>query len=112
MFTLLTTWARGRHLMQMRMKEAAMPMEVFIKSASKAATRVPGTAVFMTSSPEGVPHALLHNLKHNKVLHERILVLTVVIDQVPFVREADRLEVRDLGEHFYRMVLRLSLIHI
>lgn len=109
-FTLLTTWARGRHLMQMRMKEAAMPMEVFIKSASKAATRVPGTAVFMTSSPEGVPHALLHNLKHNKVLHERILVLTVVIDQVPFVREADRLEVRDLGEHFYRMVLRYGFM--
>ncbi len=109
-FTVLTTWARGRYLMQQRMKEAAMPIEVFIKSASKAATRVPGTAVFMTSSPDGVPHALLHNLKHNKVLHERILVLTVVIDQVPFVSEDQRMEVRDLGEHFYRMVLRYGFM--
>ena len=109
-FTLLTTWARGRYLMQQRLKEAAMPMEVFIKSASRTATRVPGTAVFMTSSPEGVPHALLHNLKHNKVLHERILVLTIVIDEVPFVSEEDRVEVRDLGEHFYRMVLRYGFM--
>ena len=73
-FTLLTTWARGRHLMMDRLRESAMPIEVFIKSAASAATRVQGTAVFMTSSPEGVPHALLHNLKHNKVLHDRVLI--------------------------------------
>ena len=55
-----------------RMNEAAMPVEIFIKSAANSATRVPGTAVFMTTAPDGVPHALLHNLKHNKVLHERV----------------------------------------
>ncbi|MFN3369985.1 MAG: potassium transporter Kup [Sphingomonadaceae bacterium] len=109
-FTLLTTWARGRYLMQQRLTESAMPMSVFIKSASRAATRVPGTAVFMTSSPEGVPHALLHNLKHNKVLHERILILTVVIDEVPWVDEEDRIEVVDLGENFYRMILRYGFM--
>jgi KUP system potassium uptake protein len=109
-FTLLTTWARGRYLMNQRLTESAMPMEVFIKSASRAATRVPGTAVFMTSTPQGVPHALLHNLKHNKVLHERILILTVVIDEVPFVDLEDRIEVTDLGANFYRMILRYGFM--
>ena len=109
-FTLLTTWARGRHLMMLRLRESAMPIEVFIKSAATAATRVQGTAVFMTSSPEGVPHALLHNLKHNKVLHDRVLILTVVIDEVPFVDDEDRMEVKPLGSNFYRMVMRYGFM--
>lgn len=109
-FTMLTTWARGRFLMQQRLKESAMPMEVFIKSASRAATRVPGTAVFMTSTAEGVPPALLHNLKHNKVLHERILILTVIIDEIPYIDTEDRVEVFDLGENFYRMILRYGFM--
>ncbi len=109
-FIFLTTWAKGRLLMQERLKESAMPMENFITSASRAAPRVSGTAVFMTSSPQGVPHALLHNLKHNKVLHERIIVLTVVIDEVPFVDQEDRIEVIDLSENFYRMVLRYGFM--
>ena len=109
-FTLLTTWARGRYLMNQRLTESAMPMEVFIKSAARTATRVHGTAVFMTSTPQGVPHALLHNLKHNKVLHDRILILTVVIDEIPFVDLEDRVEVVDLGENFYRMILRYGFM--
>ncbi len=109
-FTFLTTWAKGRRLMMERLRESAMPIEVFIKSAATAAIRVPGTAVFMSSSPEGVPHALLHNLKHNKVLHERILILTVVIDEVPYVDGEDRVEVRDLGANFYRMVVRYGFM--
>ncbi len=109
-FTLLTTWARGRHLMMDRLRESAMPIEVFIKSAASAATRVQGTAVFMTSSPEGVPHALLHNLKHNKVLHDRVLILTVLIDEVPFVDDEDRMEVRALGSNFFRMIVRYGFM--
>ncbi len=109
-FTFLTTWAKGRQLMMLRLRESAMPMEVFIKSAATAATRVPGTAVFMTSSPEGVPHALLHNLKHNKVLHERIMILTVVIDEVPYVDDEDRIEVRDLGSEFYRLIIQYGFM--
>lgn len=109
-FTMLTTWARGRYLMQQRLKEAAMPIEIFIKSAARTATRVPGTAVFMTSAASGVPPALLHNLKHNKVLHERIILLTVVIDEVPFVDLEDRIEVIDLGSNFFRMVLRYGFM--
>jgi len=109
-FTFLTTWAKGRHLMMLRLRESAMPIEVFIKSAATAATRVPGTAVFMTSSAVGVPHALLHNLKHNKVLHERIMILTVIIDEVPYVDDEDRLELRDLGSNFYRIVIRYGFM--
>jgi len=109
-FTFLTTWAKGRHLMMLRLRESAMPIEVFIKSAAATATRVQGTAVFMTSTAAGVPHALLHNLKHNKVLHDRILILTVVIDEVPFVDSEDRIEVRDLGCNFYRMIIRYGFM--
>ncbi|MCW4463887.1 potassium transporter Kup [Sphingomonas sp. BT-65] len=104
-FTLLTTWAKGRRLMVERMREGAMPIKVFIQSAAGSATRVPGTAVFMTSTPEGVPHALLHNLKHNKVLHERVILLTVKIADQPYVTEAERAKVDDLGQGFHRMLL-------
>lgn len=102
-FTLLTTWAKGRGLMVERMRESAMPISIFIRSAANSATRVPGTAVFMTSTPEGVPHALLHNLKHNKVLHERVVLLTVKIADQPYVPETERLTIDDLGQGFHRM---------
>jgi KUP system potassium uptake protein len=109
-FTLLTTWAKGRKLMMDRMAEASLPMEVFVKSAANSATRVPGTAVFMTSSAKGVPHALLHNLKHNKVLHERVMLLTVRIEDVPYVREERRLETEDYTNGFFRVVLRYGFM--
>jgi KUP system potassium uptake protein len=109
-FTLLTTWAKGRKLMIDRMNEAALPMEVFIKSASTSAARVPGTAVFMTTSISGVPHALLHNLKHNKVLHERVMLLTVRIEDIPFVSEDRRVETKDYGAGFFRVILRYGFM--
>jgi KUP system potassium uptake protein len=109
-FTLLTTWAKGRQLMRDRLREAAMPVEVFIKSAASSASRVPGTAVFMTTSPDGVPHSLLHNLKHNRVLHERVLLLTVQIEDVPYVSEESRCQLADLGSGFFRLVLRFGFM--
>ncbi|GAA4778292.1 potassium transporter Kup [Stakelama sediminis] len=109
-FAMLTTWAKGRKLMLDRMREAAMPIKVFIQSAANSATRVPGTAVFMTSTPEGVPHALLHNLKHNKVLHERVILLTVKISDAPFVSDDNRAKVEDLGQGFHRMVIRYGFM--
>jgi len=109
-FTLLTTWAKGRQLLISRMNEASLPMEIFIKSAAPSAARVPGTAVFMTSSASGVPHALLHNLKHNKVLHERVILLTVRIEDVPYVSEEKRLETKDYGSGFFRVVLRYGFM--
>jgi KUP system potassium uptake protein len=92
------------------MNEAALPMEVFIKSASTSATRVAGTAVFMTTSMSGVPHALLHNLKHNKVLHERVMLLTVRIEDIPFVTEDRRIETKDYGAGFFRVILRYGFM--
>ncbi|MGE5563721.1 MAG: potassium transporter Kup [Bacillota bacterium] len=109
-FTFLTTWAKGRQLMIARMNEASLPMEIFIKSAAPSAARVPGTAVFMTSSSSGVPHALLHNLKHNKVLHERVVLLTVRIEDVPYVPEEKRIETKNYGAGFYRVVLRFGFM--
>ena len=109
-FAFLTTWAKGRQLMMNRLREAAMPITVFVKSAANAAARVPGTAVFMTSTPEGVPHALLHNLKHNKILHERVILLTVKIADEPFVREQDCIQHDDLGQGFHRMIIRYGFM--
>jgi KUP system potassium uptake protein len=109
-FTLLTTWARGRKLMIARMAEAAMPIKVFISSAATSATRVPGTAVFMTSTADGVPHALLHNLKHNRVLHERVILLTVKIADVPFVDSSKRCKMDDLGQGFHRLILKYGFM--
>ena len=109
-FTLLTTWAKGRTLMRERMAEVALPIEIFAKSARNSAARVPGTAVFMASNFGGVPSALLHNIKHNKVLHERVVVLTVLIADEPYVDLERRYEVKDLGDGFYRMVLRYGFM--
>ena len=92
-FTLLTTWATGRRLLRAQMRESAMPMEAFLKTCIGSAKRVPGTAVFMAADPNGVPHALLHNMKHNKVLHERVIIITVAIADMPYVEEADHIEV-------------------
>ncbi len=94
-FTLLTTWARGRKLMRDRMAEVELPLDIFAKSAHASTQRVPGTAIFMSAATKGVPSALLHNIKHNKVLHERVVVLTVNIREVPFVDPDER--VRDAG---------------
>jgi KUP system potassium uptake protein len=109
-FTLLTTWAKGRKLMMDRLRESAMPIPVFVASASNSAVRVSGTAVFMTSTPDGVPHALLHNLKHNKVLHDRVVLLTVKIADVPLVDPAKRYEIEDLGRGFFRVILRYGFM--
>jgi len=109
-FTLLTTWARGRQLMIGRMRENAMPVQVFVTSAANSATRVPGTAVFMTSAADGVPHALLHNLKHNKVLHERVILLTVKIEDVPYVSREKRVKLEDMGQNFWRAVVRYGFM--
>ncbi len=109
-FTMLTTWARGRKLMQDRLAEGAMPLNLFVQSAANSASRVPGTAVFMTSTAQGVPPALLHNLKHNKVLHERIILLTVQIKDVPFVPEDKRVMSEDMDRGFHRIILRYGFM--
>jgi KUP system potassium uptake protein len=103
-FTLLTTWKRGRALLMLRLSEDSMPIDIFIESiGSSPPPRVPGTAVFLTSTGDRVPHALLHNLKHNKVLHDRVVFLTVHTRDIPRVANAERIEIRGLGCEFWRM---------
>ena len=109
-FIILTTWAKGRQIMRKNMAESAMPIEIFTKSAANSATRVPGTAIFMASSSAGVPSALLHNIKHNKVIHERVVILTVNIKDVPTVDPEQRCEVKDLGHGFYRLILHFGFM--
>lgn len=106
-FTLLTTWKRGRELLHQKLGQDAIELTPFIASlALGGATRVPGTAVFMTGRPQGVPRAMLHSLKHYKVLHERMVIVTIRIFDVPHVPEIDRVEVTDLGESFWQVTVQ------
>ncbi len=109
-FILLTTWSRGRALLRQTMSASGIPLEVFTKSAHSSAIRVPGTAVFMASAAAGVPSALLHNMKHNKVLHERIVLMTIQIEDTPFVDPATRAVIKEFGNGFYRLKLRFGFL--
>ncbi|HET7033960.1 MAG TPA: potassium transporter Kup [Casimicrobiaceae bacterium] len=103
-FTLLTTWKRGRALLMSRLAEDSMPLDIFIESIEASPpARVSGTAVFLTSTVDRVPHALLHNLKHNKVLHERVVFLTIHTQDFPRVLPSERIRLSDLGCSFWRM---------
>ncbi len=104
-FTLLTTWKRGRAVLMRRLADDAMPLDLFIQSVETSPPiRVDGTAVFLTSTLNTVPHALLHNLKHNKVLHERVVFLTIVTGDIPAIPVEDRIEIRSLGCDFFQIV--------
>jgi KUP system potassium uptake protein len=109
-FTVLTTWAKGRQLMRERLSEAALPLSVFIKSAATSVHRVRGTSVFLSTSADVVPAALLHNLKHNQVLHERVLILNVKVEEVPHVSPENRVEIDGAGHGFYRVVLHYGFM--
>lgn len=106
-FVLMATWKRGRELLHAKLGQDAIDLAPFIASlALGGATRVPGTAVFMTGRPQGVPRAMLHSLKHYKVLHERMVIVTIRIFDVPHVPEIDRVEVADLGESFWQVTVQ------
>ncbi|MGA9421765.1 MAG: potassium transporter Kup [Rhodanobacteraceae bacterium] len=108
-FTLMATWRRGRELVVREIKQGGLTIGPFITSmAAHPPLRVPGTAVFLTANQGGVPHALLHNLKHNKVLHERNVVLTVEVLETPTAEDDERVEVEPLGDDFYKVTLRFG----
>lgn len=104
-FTVLTTWAKGRSVLRDHLMADAIPLEVFVKSTAASVHRVKGTSVFLSAAREGVPAALLHNLKHNQVLHENVLLLTVAVEETPRVEVEKRLEVRSVGHGFTRVIL-------
>ncbi|MGE5504059.1 MAG: potassium transporter Kup, partial [Actinomycetota bacterium] len=105
-WVVMMTWRSGRSALVRRLESESMPIEVFLASGCQSAARVPGTAVYMTSSATAVPLALLHNLKHNKALHERVVFLRVVTEDMPRVPARDRLVVEGLAEGFYRVTVR------
>jgi KUP system potassium uptake protein len=104
-YGLMTTWHSGREELSKKLKGMALPLDMFLEDMGrKSWTRVPGTAVFMAGNLDGVPASLLHNLKHNKVLHQRVVLLTVATEEVPTVAEKDRLQVTELAPGFWRLV--------
>ena len=110
-FTLLVTWKSGREIVLERLRETAQPLAPFVEMLlAHPPVRVPGTAVFMTADANGAPSALLHNLKHNKVLHERVVILNVRYAEVPYVPANRRLEMSQLAEGFYHVVIRYGFM--
>jgi K+ transporter len=101
------TWKDGRALVLNRLGKDALPIDLFIRSVSMGSETkfVPGDAVFLTGTPEIVPHAMLHNIKHNKVLHERNIMVTVNTRDVPFVPENERVITEKLDDRFYRITM-------
>jgi len=104
LFTMMLTWKRGRELVFENLQKHAIPLEDFLASLFiSPPVRVPGTAIFLRGESDGVPHAMLHNLSHNKVLHERVVFLTVVMQEVPYVPEANQVRIEVLGNECYQM---------
>ena len=109
LFVLMTTWKRGKQLLVDRLDESGLPLPIFISSIRvQPPHRVQGTAVFLTARPDAVPHALLHNLLHNQVLHEQVVLLTVVYEDIPRVPASRRFEVVAHGEGFFRVILHFG----
>ena len=107
MFTVLSSWKKGRELLLARQTTEDLALEPFLKQLLEyPPTRVPGTAVFLTTSRMTVPHALFHNLLHNKVLHERVVFLTVLTEEIPNVPEHERVQINDLGQGTWRVIVR------
>jgi KUP system potassium uptake protein len=100
-FVVMETWRLGRRAQLERLRSDSIPLSVFLERAEKTPVRVAGTAVFLTARADSCPGALLHNLKHNKVLHERVLIAQVVVDDTPFVPPEKRVQVEKLGKGFF-----------
>jgi KUP system potassium uptake protein len=109
--TVMSTWKTGRARLRQRLASSLLPIADFLTSVmASPPVRVKGTAIFLAGNPEGTPLALMHSLKHNKTLHERVILLTVLIEEVPYVEKERRVEVKDLGNSFYRVIGRYGFM--
>ena len=107
--TLMLTWHRGREILMASLRQSSVPLRAFLESLRKhPPLRVPGIAVFLTATPDAVPHALLHNLAHNKVLHEQVVVVTVISREEPYVAAEERVNIEALGADFHRVMIRFG----
>jgi KUP system potassium uptake protein len=110
-FTLMTTWNSGRRIVQNLLARGSLPIDLFLADVAKRKPfRAPGTAVFMTSNPEGAPLVLLHHLRHNKTLLENVILLSILATNVPTVPDEERITVTDLGEGFWRVVAKYGFM--
>jgi KUP system potassium uptake protein len=110
-FLVMATWMRGRALIARSVGQSALTEEEFLAALSeRQLTRVPGTVLFLTGDSQRVPFSLLHNMRHNRILHERIVLTSLVTEDVPFVPEEERVEVRELGRGFWRLVARYGFV--
>ena len=107
----MSTWKKGRNLLNHALHSGALPLDLFLGDvARRKPLRVPGTAVFMTSSNDGVPVVLLHHLKHNKVLHEQVILMSVVTQEVPEIKAEERVTTEKLEHGFYRVTARYGFM--
>ncbi len=110
-FTLFTTWKRGRQLLATKLQQTMFPLKNFIADATSTNfIRCPGTAIYLNSDPDGTPIAMLHNIKHNMVLHQKNVVVSIMTEEVPLVRPKERFQFEDLGGGFYKVVLRYGFM--
>jgi len=110
-FILMTTWNRGREIVQDLLRRGMLPIDLLLADlANRKTARVPGLAVFMTREPEGAPVVLLHHLKHNKVLHEQVVLLSVTSEEVPEIPDDERITIQRLPQGFYRITARYGFM--
>jgi KUP system potassium uptake protein len=110
-FLLMSTWKRGRRQVTAILKESSLPLDLFLPDiARRQPHRVPGVAVFMTSIPDVAPPVLLHHLKHNKVLHQKVVLMTVESQEIPQVAPEERVSVRSRGEGFFEVIARYGFL--
>jgi len=112
-FALMSTWKRGREVLAQRLREKSVPLDLLLgELMADPPVRVPGAAVFLTGAPDGTPPALVHNLVHNKVLHEHVVLLTVATAEVPQVPTQDRVRVACLPDGFFRVTARYGFMEV
>ncbi len=110
-FTLMATWKTGRNRLRQRLINSLLPIEDFLKDVAESKPhRVPGTAIFLAGNPDGTPAALTHNFKHNKIIHKRVILLTILTEEIPYVELERRVSVADLGEGFFRVIGRYGFM--
>lgn len=110
-FTIMATWKTGRNRLRQRLINSLLPIEDFLKDVAESKPhRVNGTAIFLAGNPDGTPAALTHNFKHNKIIHKRVILLTILIEEIPYVEKERRVSVADLGEGFFRVIGRYGFM--
>jgi len=110
-FILMSTWKTGRNRLRQRLVNSILPIEDFLRDVEETKpTRVPGTAIFLAGNPDGTPAALIHNFKHNKIIHKRVILLTILTEEIPYVEKERRVEVSPLGSDFHRVIGRYGFM--